>query len=194
MAIGLPSFFRVWSQLGREAYDAEERIGHANEPQTAVLNDHWLRASGVIRYPLSTNTLGRGQLFDSATYGGGVTGAAIPTEVVYTSRITLAEDRVRVRARVHWGTAGAAPGVVIGPVQATINIYDGNTGVVLDTHTTPALTVAGTYSIDTYTSVNLVSSDVRVEVVSTITPGPPTGLFRLFGCIVAEDAMNVGEL
>ncbi len=190
MAIVLPAFFRVWSRLGREAYDAEERIGHVSEQEVAVENDHWLRSTGVLRYPMATNVYGDGDAWDGATQYGGAIETGTSGLVVYKSRMGLADGRTRVDFRVHWGVAGASPGVAIGGASITLNVYDANTAVVLDTATFGALTVAGTYALNTHTTPVLASTDIRIEVVATITGGT----VRLFSVLAVEDAMTLGEL
>lgn len=197
MAIVLPGFFRVWSRLGREAYDAEERIGHVEEQEVAVENDHWLRSTGVLRYPMATNVYGDGQAWGpsiSIKYGGAITGGN--GDLLYTSRMQLADGRTRINFRVHWGAEaiGQPLGTTIGAVQIKIDIYDGNTATLLDTASFGGLTSSGTYALNTYPSTTLASTDVRIEIYAVVTTGPPTGRARLFSVLAVEDAMTVGEL
>lgn len=194
MTINLPDSFAVWSQLGREAYEAEEVIGHVSEQAVAAENDHYIRSAGVKRYAMATQTLGRGLSFGPTAFGSQGVNSDTDGDLMYRSRCELAEGRVRLHMRLHWGVEGTTLGGSVSASGLVVTVYDGTTAVVLDSYTTPTLTVSGTYSLDTYTTVDLASQDVRVEVTSAIASAPPDGVVRVFGILVVEDAMDVTEL
>lgn len=183
MAITLPTDFTVLGSLGREAYAPEQIIGEQGEQETVVHNDHWLRAQGVTRHALSTQT----DEFTLSDLGSAAT-------VFSTGRVQLASERTKLRLRVHWmsfDTFGI--GLPIAPVGLTFTFYDGATAVVLDTYNTPTLATSGLQSLDTYVTVALASTDVRVEITGQ-TAVVATELVRLIGALVSEEPMVVADL